>query len=313
MKFWWFVVVLGVTGVAQGELKYEEPRTYRLKMVLRVEATGTVRNVQAVGPRPIDWPEQKVKLISEKVTPGATCKETTLVGQAGMVRLQAAQIAAGQMVEVERVYEITKYRIVFEGQPNEWVVPKAMSRDIRDCLLESPGVEMKHPTLIELAKPMRAESTLPWDTALQVQKWVKENVKYENGQFRGALFAVQNKSGDCEEMSALFTALCRLQGIPARNVWVEGHDYPEFYLTDGKGRGAWIPLQLVGADWFGKMADYRPILQKGDKIQNPFTRRFERHVPQTLTGVGAVPKLIVENRILSEVDINSPDFSAVMP
>ena len=66
------------------------------------------------------------------------------------------------------------------------------------------------------------------------------------GDFRGALFAVEHQCGDCEEMSALFVSMCRLSGVTARTVWVEGHNYPEFYLGDKSGQGHWIPVQVVG-------------------------------------------------------------------
>ena len=43
--------------------------------------------------------------------------------------------------------------------------------------------------------------------------------------------ALRDGTGDCEELSSLFIALCRAHGIPARTVWVPDHCYPEFYLA----------------------------------------------------------------------------------
>jgi transglutaminase-like putative cysteine protease len=88
--------------------------------------------------------------------------------------------------------------------------------------------------MIELSEALRkvSQDSNAWDTIKTFWSWTRDNVKFENGDFRGALYALENRCGDCEEMSALFVGLCRLSGIPARTVWVESHDYPEFYLVD---------------------------------------------------------------------------------
>src|SRR5262245_56866535 len=40
-------------------LELADPRTYRLKVMIRIEAAeAPVRNVIAIGPVPMDWPEQ---------------------------------------------------------------------------------------------------------------------------------------------------------------------------------------------------------------------------------------------------------------
>ena len=66
---------------------------------------------------------------------------------------------------------------------------------------------------------------------------VRDNVEYRNGRLKGALAALRDGHGDCEELSSLFIAVCRANKIPARTIWVPNHCYPEFYLVDQDGEG----------------------------------------------------------------------------
>ena len=93
-------------------------------------------------------------------------------------------------------------------------------------------------------------------------------------------------------MSALFVSLCRLSGISARTVWVEGHDYPEFYLVDKQGKGHWIPAQVVGPPWFGEITEYRPIFQKGDRFYDPLQKEYVRYVPHTVRVADGRPRQV---------------------
>src|SRR5690606_11636573 len=113
------------------------------------------------------------------------------------------------------------------------------------------------------------------------------NVKYENGELKGAIKALHDKTGDCEELSSLFIALCRAQKIPARTVWVPDHCYPEFYLADADGNGVWFPCQAAGSRAFGGIPEDRPILQKGDNFRDPDRPKEKlRYVSENLTGKG---------------------------
>jgi transglutaminase-like putative cysteine protease len=65
-----------------------------------------------------------------------------------------------------------------------------------------------------------------------------------------ALEVLRTKVGDCNEHTALFVALARSIGIPARInaglVYVHGafyyHAWPEVYIDEGSARGLWLPV-----------------------------------------------------------------------
>src|SRR5690242_18885227 len=106
-------------------MRCTDPRSYRVKVGFRVDATsGNLNNVVAIGPIPMDWPEQEVRLLSEKVTPGAHVSQQASPGQRAILKLQVGSVAEGESVEVERLYEITRYRIEFVLPPEELSLPK---------------------------------------------------------------------------------------------------------------------------------------------------------------------------------------------
>ena len=96
-------------------LELVDPRTYRLKVIIRIEATdGAVKNVMATGPIPMDWPEQRVRLISQKISPQRQVPARQMLkGQAALLKFQVPQIPKGGSAFVERLYEITRYRTKF--------------------------------------------------------------------------------------------------------------------------------------------------------------------------------------------------------
>ncbi len=97
---------------------------------------------------------------------------------------------------------------------------------------------------------------------------------------KNASQALEDGTGDCEEMTSLFVALCRNLDIPARMVWIPDHCYPEFYLQDADGNGHWYPCQAAGTRQFGRMDETRPVLQKGDRFNVPEKKAPVRYVSE---------------------------------
>lgn len=302
-------------------IELSEPRTYRLQVVIRVDApNGPVTNVVAQSPIPIEWQEQKLRLIEEKISPGARVKVSVIKGRAGMLELRAKRIRQGEFVSVERLYEVTRYHMRFVTPPEELVFAKRRTSSLREHLTaKDPGIELKHQAFVKLARQLKKDDAPAWDTVQEFWSWTRDNVTFTRGEYRGALHAMETRCGDCEEMSVLFISLCRIAGIPSRSVWVEGvpeqgvagHSYPEFYLNDAEGKGHWIPCQVLGPPWFGEMVEYRPIFQKGDGFFDPLQKKYVRYAPQSLRadGGGAAPKLTIEHNIIADSDINGPGYN----
>ncbi|MFW6125001.1 MAG: transglutaminase-like domain-containing protein, partial [Pirellulales bacterium] len=251
-------------------IELADPQTRTMEIGIRVTADrGPVHSLIAVTPVPIPWPEQKVEVLEQSVSPGAEARLRTVDGAAGQLRLAVRALRAGQSAEAVYRFKITRYRQQFRGPAERLVVPERMPREVRRYLTPSPGIESRHASIRRLASDLARREETAWQRARRMHQWMYENVEYTDGAFKGALRAKVDGTGDCEERAALFIALCRASGIPARTVWVPGHCYAEFYLQDDQERSHWIPAQSAGPPWFGEMNDARPILQKGDRFRTP--------------------------------------------
>ncbi|MBW3539225.1 MAG: transglutaminase domain-containing protein [Planctomycetes bacterium] len=280
-------------------LIYDQPKTFRLQCELSISAPAGVilQNVHATCPLPVEWPEQKVRLIAETLPRGARSQVTAIPHTGAVLNFYIPLLPPGQTATATRVYEITRYRVRLKGDVSSLDVPQKLPRDAAAAVKMTVEERRSGGRFRDLAREIAANEEA-WDAARQFFRWIRTNVSYEEGEFRGAAETLAKKVGDCEDMTALFVALCRAAGIPARNVWIENHAYPEFYMADEHGNGAWIPVQVSGPEWFGEMAEYRPIVQKGDELRDPIRRRTVRYIPQSARAAGGAPRLVVSRTIL---------------
>src|SRR6185295_13350269 len=143
------------------------------------------------------------------------------------------------------------------------------TRKVSAFLGVSPFIETTNAKIKTLAKDLIKDKESAWEKVETIYDYVRDHVEYQDGPLKGAVAALKDGKGDCEELTSLFIALCRANKIPARTVWVPGHCYPEFYLVDKAGHGYWIPCQAAGDRDFGGIGELRPILQKGDSFSLP--------------------------------------------
>ncbi len=130
----------------------------------------------------------------------------------------------------------------------------------------------------EIARGLQQGKTNSHAVASSIYEWVVEHMTYRKvGGLKGAKFALENQFGECGDYSALFTALCRAAGIPARPIvgrWAtsdpaDWHVWAEFYLPNY----GWVPVDpsygdITGRvkDYFGNLDNKRLILHKGFNI-----------------------------------------------
>jgi hypothetical protein len=255
-----------------------------------VDAPGACTGIVATVPVPRPWPEQQVKIVDKDVSRHARLLPyRTLSGGVTQMRISIPRLAAGETAKALITLEITKSSIAGPTKTDGLTIPAQPSHELRQYLGSSPSIETSHRRIKGLAEEVVQGKSSAWEKAEAIYDWVQANIEYKfDAELKGAVTALEEGHGDCEELTSLFVALCRANGIPARSVWVPGHCYPEFYLEDESGQGHWYPCQAAGARAFGEMHETRPILQKGDKFQVPGERKAKRYVAETFRAKNAL-------------------------
>ncbi len=263
-------------------LTYESPQTQNWKIGLILETPVTCTNVLSTFVVPMDWPEQKVTLSNQTIDRSVTGWETReLPGGARQVALEMTQVPAGSTVEITFDFVVERSRILPPEKTDDLLIPARPPRELRLYMGNSPNIDTSN-AKIKMASREIAEQSAEndWDRVEQIYDFVRDKVEYIEGPIRNASDALKDGKGDCEDMTSLFVALCRNNGIPARMVWIPDHCYPEFYLETPSGEGIWFPCQAAGTRQFGRMDEYRPVLQKGDRFKVAESKSQVRYVSE---------------------------------
>jgi transglutaminase-like putative cysteine protease len=181
--------------------------------------------------------------------------------------------------------EITRHTILPPDETDLYIVPdaKSLPPDIKQFLSPSPLIESNHARIKAIAQQLGEGQTKAWPHVRAIYDWVRKTIQYKkDAPLTGCVKAIEQHSGDCNQLTSTFIAICRASGIPARTVQIPGHCYPEFYLQDDQGAGYWFPAEASGTDAFGGILTHTPILQKGDffRITVPDT---ESRLPRVKT------------------------------
>lgn len=145
-------------------------------------------------------------------------------------------------------------------------------------LIDEPFIEVNNPEIQKVASTLTGndisgiEGIYNW-TSNYVQgiSYIKED--------RGALYALRNKVGDCTEFAYLFTAICRVKGIPSRvlggYVLPENgtlapeayHNWSEFYVD-----GAWHVVDPQEKIFMQDYSKFIAMSVVSTKAENPMGR-----------------------------------------
>jgi transglutaminase/protease-like cytokinesis protein 3 len=152
-------------------------------------------------------------------------------------------------------------------------------------------VESDHPEIQRVAQNLRAHDTIK--TTAEVFRWVTGHLRYSGytGKNRGALYALENRHGDCTEYADLFVALCRANKIPARPVggfictqnsvlkakgfhnWSEFYEHGTWRLADPqKGvlmhhEADYIAMRIIHASENDPMGSFQRFRVRGEGLK----------------------------------------------
>lgn len=301
------ILVLAMAAPAAGQFAEGDPGGTKLGQsqtqkwrcgIIVTAAGGPCLGLSGYVPVPVDWPEQQVKVVQEDVSPGVKIGYQIVDGTAKIMTVKIAQLESGKEAKALVTFEIRRSALLAPEDTDGYRLAEInkLDRSVRPFLAPSKKIESNNAKIRELSKTIGSNKKKAWERVEAIYDWVREHVKYQTGPLKGAMGALKDKTGDCEDMSSLFIAICRAANIPARTVWVHSHCYAEFYLVDSKGEGHWFPCQLAGSRAFGCMSETKPILQKGDNFRPPFNpherqRYLSEHLTGTPTANGGTPRV----------------------
>ncbi len=271
--------------ISEAKPQYWATRTMEMRFGLAFSAGDNYCTaLHATLPFPMTWPEQEVELIGFDMPEFARYKLRPQKQGAGEIVIDMDQMAPNDTFDVIGKVRIKKSFIKPPEDPSLLQFAKSPQRkkELQLYLNESPYIESKHRLVRDIAIKIREEEhESAWNHVEAIYDYVRETIQYMPGEIRTSTEALRDGTGDCEEMTSVFIAICRASNIPARCVWVPDHCYPEFYLEDEKGNGYWFPCQVAGDRQFGQMNEYRPILQKGDRFKTPESKKEVRYLAET--------------------------------
>lgn len=274
------------------ESGYYERRAFDVTVGIQAEGRGAGWQLAASTVAPVGFGEQQIEDVTIE-TEGCAAQLVSLDEGAAQLVMQAPQIAAGDVLTALAKYRVVLSKSYMDHQQEKF--PSVQQKEhqpknVNRFLKNSPGIKANSRLVKDLSKNLITSSMHPWQAAHKFYEWVWENIKGVPGRYTSVDDAIKNLKGDCEERACTFIALCRANGIPARQVWIPSHAWAEFGLHDEAGKFHWIPVHTAAYSWFGWTGVHELVLQKGDRIRIPSRRKTLRLIDDWYRMKGAAAK-----------------------
>lgn len=258
-------------------LSYANPQTYAVRYTVTIRNDGfSPTDVQLYLPMPGEWDAQQDLVITE-ISPEPESQVEEMSGNAMLYWQMSGTPEKNTTAEFSLGFTFTAYETITHINA-QGILPYAQdSEEVQLYTKAERYIESDDPQIIALADSLVDSETDSYQIVKAFYDYIVDTAEYELlGQgLNGAKYLLDNGEGECGDYSALFIALCRAKGIPARPVvgyWaISGNDqthvWAEFFL-EGIG---WIPVDAtIGQQseegrlyYFGNMDNQRVILSKG--------------------------------------------------
>ena len=284
-----------------------EPRDYRLQLGIQMQGTGDAVQIKATTPVPVEFPEQKIQETDVR-SKGCQAGVRRVTPEVSQLCLSAPSLSSGQLISASVTMRLTLYKQYMAHEPAKFPSkqPNPNKEARQRYLVDSPGIQTRLSEVRSLSRDLSSGCDHPWQQAEAFSAWVRENIKARIGTYTSVKRALRDRVGDCEERAAVFVALCRAAGIPARLVWIPNHNWAEFLLVDEEGTPHWIPVHTAAYTWFGWTGVHELVIQKGDKVRVPEKRRPQRLTLDWAAWIGARPSI----RFWAELEPLPAEFDA---
>jgi len=248
----------GVTSNTQSDHDHlANPKNYRATYSVTItNISARMDTLEIWIPRPVGWDSQKDVRI-EEVTPSPTRSYSDPVHQNGIYYWKFRnKPGRGQSITVSERFKFTAYDIIYDVDPESIGRYDRNSQLYRTYTRSERFIEANDSAIRAKALKIVGSETNPYRKARLIYDWVIDHLRYQSIEgLGGAKFALERGYGECGDYAALFCALLRAVGVPARPVvgyWAESgkptHVWAEFYLP---GYG-WVPADPERGDNSGE-------------------------------------------------------------
>lgn len=235
--------------------------TYTLKVDTNAVPAGEVVRCWLPYPRTDVARQQDVKLVAVsepeyQLSPRESCHSSLYMEK------RAVQ---GQPTVFSETFEFTSYGEWHDLKPEDVRPYDTTSELYREYTAEREKHIVFTPRLRELAARLTAGETNPYLKAKRIFSWICDHFPWASAREYSTIdnipeYVLDNRHGDCGQVTLLFVTLCRLSGIPAHfqsgfmmhpRAW-NLHDWAEIYF-EGIG---WVPVdQSFGIPVFAANED----------------------------------------------------------
>ena len=271
--------------------RYVNPVTYEVTQRITVN-NGDVSALDLLElnlPIPLDWPEQKIARL--EITGDRTFRLRDVNGLGLVVRSLYSEPerlpGPGDSRSLALTYRVTRQEVRTDAEALATRTYRPFDKESPDFLLYTQSeklIESDAAEIVDLAAKLNAEAIGPYRFARAAYDYVVEHTEYVSpSPSHGARECLLKGKADCGSYTALFVALCRARGLPARPVagcWAKGenqwHCWAEFLLPDV----GWIPVDPSVGDrgpherefYFGNLDNNRVALAKTFNLTVDTTR-----------------------------------------
>ncbi|MGI6468401.1 MAG: transglutaminase-like domain-containing protein [Syntrophomonadaceae bacterium] len=170
--------------------------------------------------------------------------EKIVEGEAGsrIAHIIIDSIAPGQS-------ETIKVNYALQIKPNGGLKASAAS-ELQQFLKPGKKIESNHPAIVAKAKQLTAFTKCELAKVNKIGSFINSHMSYKLDsphKNKGAISALQNGEGVCEDYAALFVALARASGLPARQV--NGFADPKLTGASWSSRSQEVSLQGFRHSW----------------------------------------------------------------
>lgn len=232
-----YILAVCLPGTSPAAAANDSPLQRNIQISVKVSNSGkqTVSNIQV-----------QLPLISADSPYQQTIEETFNHKVAKIVEGEAGSRTAD--IVIDAIGPGQSETIVVDYQLNvkpDGGLSYSEDGDVQRYLQASAKIESNHSEITKKAHQLSAGLPDDMDKVIKIGAFVNSHLTYNlksPHKNKGALSALRNREGVCEDFAALFAALCRASGIPARQV----NGFADPKLTGVSWRSAQGEISLQG-------------------------------------------------------------------